>query len=361
MAILFRSSADFSVGGMAARLTVYFSNGRLRAELAPDAPVSSTVYTDALDVTVTYGGEEKRLYRNPFTKPVSAVFPAVDGLKNLTLTSPAEIVYDGTGSGSLTVSWKGDGTLEGAQLSVTRASGLRLQQNSRIEWSVSGVPDGYLAYTLGVWMWRAPTTGIEPVYTRSCLTDRKSADFVLEHSIDDLAVKNVVFYRIAVGLYRADGAASAGREDYELYLETDSPAFVCSGDNLYTIAPYDLRCSGIGRNRVVHLTWKTLETATEMKGFHMQYTYKNGIWEDVFWDVCPSLSYSFRIPENAERAAFRIKAYSSRSKYEQSEFLYSPWLEIGQSNVYVGHHGGVVPASELFVGTASASASVTVG
>ncbi len=361
MAILFRNTAGLTVGGMTARLTVYYTDGYLRTELAPDAEVSTTVYTGTLNVTVTYNGTNKNLASAPFTKAVSAVFPAADGQKSLVLSSAAGIVYGGTASSSITISWKGDGSLPVPSLEISYASGLLVNHGAGIRWQVDGVPEGYLAYTLGVWMYHAPRTGIAPAYTRSCLIDRKSTDFALEHTISGLAEKNCVFYRIAVGLYRANGADFAGRDDYELYLETDSPVYVCSGDSVYTIAPYDLRYSGIRRNRVVNVSWKVLPAAVQTEGFRLEYTYDNSTWYMLFWNTCPSNSYSFTLPEGKTKIAFRMFSYSTRSKYEQSEYLYGPWLEAGRSNVYVGHNGSVVPAAEVHIGSAAANAALNVG
>lgn len=361
MAILFRNTADLTIGGMTARLTVYFLDGRLRAELTPDDPQTATVYTGALDVTVTYNGTVRQLSANPFTKAVSAVFKAAEGQKSLMLSSAAEIVYGGTASSSLTVSWKGDGSLAPPALGISYASGLRLDHSSRIEWNVDGVPEGYLACTLGVWMYRTLRMALEADYTRSCLIDRKCMDSGLEHSISDLEKRQAVYYRIAVGLYRADGAEYAGRDDYELYLEIETPVYVCSGSDVYTLAPHDFRCSGVLRNRVVNLTWKVLPDAVETGGFRVDYTYATGNWTQLFWSACPSNSYSFSVPEGITKIAFRILSYSTRSRNEQSEYLYGPWLEIGQSNVYVGYGGSIVPASEIRVGSGTADLVLNVG
>jgi hypothetical protein len=210
-------------------------------------------------------------------------------------------------------------------------------------------------------MYRAPNTQIEPNYTRSCLLDQKSAEFSLEHTLPDLAEKNILFYRIALGLYPVESADSAGRDDYELYLEMDSPAYICSGDVVHTLAPCNFRCSGVRRNRVVNLTWETLSTALYTRGFRLEVTYDGGTWNRLFFDVCPSKSYSFAIPQEQKRVAFRLCAYSTRSKYENSKDIYTPWVEIGTSNVYVGYHGSAVPASEVHVGSAAASAALSVG
>jgi len=360
MAILFRNTAVLTIGGMEARLTVYSGEGLIRAELAPFSSVTATVYTGALSAAVTYGGTTKTLTARTFTKPVSAVFEAEDSRKSLTLTASG-IVYGGKASSSVTVSWKGDGSAGTPSLRISYASGLRQGKSSQIEWTVDGIPDGYRAYTIGVWMYRAPETKIEPEYTRSCLVDGKSAEFSLKHSLSNLEIGNILFYRIAVGLYRADGADSAGREDYDLYLETESPAYVCSGDDLYTLAPCDLRCSGIRRNRVVNVTWKLPSAATETAGFGLEYSYDGSSWVQLFWSAWTSMSYSFTLPADQNRVVFRIFAYSRRSRYEQSEYVYSPWLEAGRSNVYVGHNGGVVPAAEIYIGSAAASAVLQVG
>lgn len=360
MAILFRNTAVLTIGGMEARLTVYSGSGRIRVELAPFSSSVKTVYTGSLHAAVNYGGTEKTLTGSPFTQPVSAVFRGTDGEKSLTLTSE-EIVYDGKASSSVTVSWKGDGTLEGPVLRISHATGLRAGMSSQIDWTVDGVPEGYRAFTVGVWMYRAPNTMAAPSYTRSCPVDRKSTEFSLVQTLSDLETGNIVFYRIAVGLYRADGADSAGRDEYELYLETDSPSYVCSGDTVYTLAPYDLRCSGLRRNRTVTVTWKTLPDATGTEGFRLEYSRDAGDWTELFWSAWESKSYSFAVPEDCDRMIFRILAYSVRSKYEQSKYVYTPWIEIGDSNLYVGHNGNPVPAAEIYVGSASASALLHIG
>jgi len=362
MAILFRSTSDFTVGGMEARLTVYSGeNNRIRVEIAPYPAVMTTSYTGSLDVTVTYNGETKTLSAHPFTRSVSAIFTGVYWKKSITLSSSAGIVYNGTSSSALTVSWKGDGSIPAPALGISYYSGLRNGRTSRIQWTVSGVPEGYRAYTLGVWYCFAPVTQIEPEYTRICAVGEKSAAFELSHTIADLAEKNVVFYRIAVGLYPEDTAETAGRDDYERYLEIDSPAYVCSDTSLYRLAPCDLRCSTPGRDRVINITWKTLSAATETEGFYLQYSFNDSEWVTLFWEKCASKSWQFTLPEGESRVAFRLRAYSSRSIYEYSECVYSPWIEAGRTNVYVGHSGSIVPAAAVYLGSAEANAVLTVG
>ena len=361
MSILFRNTAVLTIGGMESRLTVYSQEGLLRVELAPYSSNSSETYTGTLNASVIYGGVAKQLAASPFTKAVSAVFSADKVQKSITLSSPSAIVYDGKSAVPLTVSWKGDGTLAVPSARISYASGLLIGSLAQIRWAVDGVPEGYAVRTLGVWMYRAPKTQIEPNYTRSCLLDRKNAEFSLEHHLSDLEEKNVLFYRIALGLYPVESADSAGRDDYDLYLETDSPVYVCSGNQVYTLAPCNFRCSGVRRNRVVNLTWETLPTALQTKGFRLDVTYDGGTWYRLFWDVCASKSYSYAIPQGQRKVAFRLCAYSNRSKYEISSDIYTPWVETGTSNVYVGYHGSVVPAAEVHIGSAAASAALSVG
>ena len=361
MSILFRNTAVLTIGGMETRLTVYFQDGLLRVELAPYSSNPSEAYTGTLSAAVTYGGVSKQLAASPFKKAVSAVFSADKTQKSITLSSPSAVVYDGMAFAPLTVSWNGDGTLAVPSARISYASGLLIGSLLQLRWEADGVPEGYAVRTLGIWMYCAPKAQIEPKYTRSCLLDRKSANFSLEHTIDDLEEKNVLFYRIALGLYPAGSADFAGRDGYELYFEIDSPAYVCSGQQVYTLAPCNFRCSGVRRNRVVNLTWETLPTALHTEGFRMDVTYDGSTWYRLFLDKCPSMSYSFAIPQGQKKAAFRLCAYSSRSKYETSGDIYTPWITIGNSNVYVGYHGSAVPAAEVHVCSAAASAALSVG
>lgn len=362
MAILFRNTSDLTIGGMTARLTVYSgTSGRIRVEIAPYNSAVTTAYTGSLDVTVTYNGETKPLTASPFTKAVSAVFTAVNDLRSVTISSAAEIVCGGTSSASLTVSWKGDGTVAVPELAISYYSGLLTGQSSRIEWTVNGVPEGYRACTIGVWYHIAPTTQINPAYTRSCVVDAKTSQNAFEHTIAGLADQNVVFYRIAVGLYPEDTAETAGRDDYVLYLETDSPAYVCSGDSAYTIAPVNFRYSGIRKNRTVTLTWETLAAATLTGGFRIECKYDNDTWTVLYWGALSSNSYQHTITGNPKNVAFRIRSFSTRNKYEQSAYLYGPWMEVGKSNVYVGYGGNVAPASGIYIGSEGTGAVLSVG
>ena len=361
MPILFRNTAVLTIGGMETRLSVYVQDGLLRVELSPYGSNPSEAYTGTLSAAVTYGAQAKQLAASPFTKAVSAVFTEDKAQRSITLSSSSAIVYDGKTSAPLTVSWNGDGTLAVPSARISYASGLLIGAPSEIRWTADGIPEGYAVRTLGVWMYRAPKTQIEPQYTRSCLQDQKSAEFSLVHTLSDLAEKNILFYRIALGLYPAESADSAERDDYELYFELDSPPYVCTEDVAYTLAPCNFRCSGVRRNRVVNLTWETLPTAIYTKGFRLEVTYNGSTWTRLFFDVCPSMSYSFAVPQDKKRVAFRLFSFSTRSKYEGSREIHTPWIEIGKSNVYVGCHGGVVPAAEVHVGSAAAIAALSVG
>lgn len=362
MAILFRNISDLTIGGMTVRLTVFSgASGRIRVEIAPYNSAVTTAYTGSLDVTVTYNGEAKALTASPFTGAVSAVFAEADGVKSVTLSSAAAIVCRGASSSSLTVSWKGDGTVAAPELAVSDYSGLLTGQSSRIEWTVNGVPEGYRAYTIGIWYHFAPATKSNPAYTRSCVMDGKTSQTAFEHTIAELTDQNVVFYRIAVGLYPEDTAETAGRDDYVLYLEMDSPAYVCSGSSVYTIAPVNLRYSGVRKNRTVTLTWDTLSVATATEGFQIECRYDNAAWELLYWGTLSSNSYYHTITGDPETVTFRIRSYSNRSKHELSAYLYGPQVEVGRSNVYVGHGGTVVPAAEVYIGSVRTDAVLNVG
>lgn len=361
MAILFRNISDLTVGGMTARLTVYSGAAdRIRVEIAPFSS-DPAAYTDPLTVTVTYNGESKNLSADPFVSPVSAVFTAVDELKTVTVSCDAGIVSGGVSSDSVDISWKGDGSVAAPVIRVASYSGLVQDCPARIEWEVDGVPKGYRAYTIGMWLCYSKKAQIAPEYTRSCLSDQKTTALAYEHSIEGLAEKHTLVYRIAVGLYPEDTAETAARDDYVLYLELDSPAYVCSGNDLFSLAPHSIRCSGIQKNRVVVVKWETLAAAVYTEGYNLDYSYNGSDWTNLFWDECESKSYPFTVPEDRTKVAFRVKAYSNRSKYEQSAYIYSSWLEIGKSNVYVGHGGHVVPAAEIYIGSRTAAASLNVG
>ena len=116
-----------------------------------------------------------------------------------------------------------------------------------------------------------------------------------------------------------------------------------------------------GRDRVINITWKTLSAATETGGFYLQYSFNDSEWVTLFWEKCASKSWQFTLPEGESRVAFRLRAYSSRNTYEYSECVYSPWIEAGRTNVYVGHSGSIFPAAAVYLGSAEANAVLTVG
>ncbi len=362
MAILFRTTSDFTIGGMTARLTVYSGSGRLRVEIEPYHSTTSASYTGALSVTVAYNGESETLSADPFTAPVSAVFAHRESVKSLTLSSADLISYNGVSSASCAISWKGDGTVPVPELKISYYSGLLSGQSSHIEWQADGVPEGYTAYTLGMWLCFASSNGLDPTYTRSTLVDAKTVDRAFTHTISGLEEKNQVFYRIAVGLYEAASAENAGREEYAAYAEIDSPVYVCSGDAIDTLAPCNLRYSGVQKNRAFTVTWDLLPTAIETGGFRIQYTYNGGTsWNTIYQGAIASNSYSFTVTQDWPGIAFRICSYSEQSKYRTSAYVYGKWVEIGVSNVYVGHNGNIVPAAAVQVGSKHADAVLHVG
>lgn len=362
MGILYRTVSELYIGGKEARFTVYGgTSGSIRAELEPYS-ANSSVYTDGLDAVLSYNGEEKTLSCSPFTKAVSCLFHFVGDVKSITLSSSDGIVYGGVSYESYTFTWAGDGTINASPVpSVTYYSDFIRGSTSRLEWKTDGIPDGYRAYTIGVWEFRSTKAAVEPVYTRSVASEEKSAEFVYEHTEQSITAGSCIFYRIAFGLFPEDSAEEAGREDYELYFELDSPVYVCSGTSDKVVAPHSLCGGSISKNRVTNVTWSLPYNSSRVAGFCLEYTYDTGTWYTIFWNVCASNSYSFTVPTGATRIAFRIASYSVRGKADTSSYSYSPWLELTGSNVYVGYRGGVVRAAEISVGTSSANAVVSVG
>ena len=360
MAILFRTITALTVGGMSARLTVYAGTSRIRVELAPYAEDSGTVYTGALEASVTYNGVTETLSANPFTGAVSAAFGFVPEVKELTLSSASGIGYGGTSSGTCTFSWKGDGTVPVPELAVSSYSGLMKGQPSRVEWSVGGVPAGHRAYTIGVWLGFAETMWTKTTYTRSELVTERTAAQVFEHTMDGLEAQNALFYRIAVGLYPEDGAENAGREDYVSYAEIDTPVYVCSGSSIYTLTPCNLRWGTVQKNRAFTIRWDLLAAATATGGVKVDYCHDGETtWYSMYDGTADSCS--FTVTKDWKTIQLRIAAYSTRSKHEVSAYLYGRVIEIGTGNVYVGYSGSIVPAAEVRVGSGKASPVLYVG
>jgi len=169
MAILFRTLSELKIGSMEARLTLYGNGTRLRAELEPYDPVSSTVYSSGVQVTFTYGEETVTVSDTVFDKPLNAIFEFREGIQSLNISSQAGISYKGTSAGSHTLVWKGDGSVPAPVISLLPYPGFLEGQHSRISWTVDGVPEGYTACTVGIWLYHTASAGMAPVYTRSCL------------------------------------------------------------------------------------------------------------------------------------------------------------------------------------------------
>lgn len=360
MAIVFRTISDLIIDGMEARLTVYCSGDYLKVQIEPYNSATTTAYTADLQVTVTYNGVSRTLSASPFTEKVSALFDFMRDVREVQL-SASTVSYDGVSASSRTFAWKGDGTVAAPNLSISYYSGLMLGLASRIEWEISGVPDGYTASTVGVWFYYAAATKAVPEYTRTAVVSQRTSQTAFEHTISELASKNVVFYRIAVALYENAGDAA---EDYVAYAEIDSPSYVCTGETIYTLAPCNLHYpSIITKGRTFTISWELLDAATGTAGVELQYSYnERNVWYDVCTLTDPSItSYPYTVTSDWTSVAFRICSYSTRSKYETSNYSYGKWSKIGGSNVYVGRDGAPVPASAVQVGAAAASAVLSVG
>ncbi|MGN1346539.1 MAG: hypothetical protein ACI4V1_07115, partial [Eubacteriales bacterium] len=254
MAIVFRNLTDLTVNGMTARLTVSAAGGKLKVTLEPYNSATTTAYTKGAQVEVTYNGEGQTLVSSPFTSAVTAVFVQAAEVKSLTLSSASTLTYEGTSSTSLTISWKGDGSVAAPALSIASYSGLMIGQASRIVWQFDDVPEGYFVRTVGLWFHYAESTGRAPSYTRTAIFTEKRLDTVYEHTVADLETNNVIFYRIAAAVYESDADAL---NDYVAYTEIDSSPYVCSGDSVYTLAPVNLRYRPV-RNVPFTIRWELL-------------------------------------------------------------------------------------------------------
>ncbi|MBO5256682.1 MAG: hypothetical protein J6C42_04175 [Clostridia bacterium] len=361
MAILFRTLTELKIGEMEARLTVYGNGKRLRAELEPYVPVSSTVYTSAVQVTFTYGGESVTVSEPAFRKPLNALFDYQGGVQTLTISSAAGITYQGSSAQTHTISWKGDGSIPAPEITLLPYPGFLKGQLSRVAWEVNGVPEGYTACTVGIWLHHTASADIAPVYTRSCLLspDERTERTFYEHFVDGAAEGHGIYYRIAVALYE-DGEESVG--NYAAYTEIETPAYVCSGSIIYTLAPHDLRCGTILKNRPFTFRWEFPTQATQVRGVEIAYAV-NGTnsWYSLGRFSEPITAYTYTVTQDWDSIAFRVRSYSTRSKYELSYPLYSEWYRIGATNAYVGQNGKAVPAAMVQVGQKTGGAVLYVG
>ena len=359
MAILYRTLSPLTIGGMEARLTVYGNGNRLRVELEPYAPVSTTVYGSGLEVTFTYNGESVPVSAATFTRPLNVLFDRCGGVQEIQMTSSAGIVYRDIPAETHTIRWSGDGSVPAPTVTVLPYPGLMRGKTSKISWAITGVPEGYTAYTVGIWYYYAPEVQIDPVYTRYSLLSERFETCVWEHRISNLDIGQVLYYRIAVAFYRNAGDAE---EDYVAYAEIDSPAYVCSGSLIYTLAPYHLQCGSILKNRPILLQWEFPSLATEVGGIDIDYAVNgSSTWNSLYSAAGVHTSYPYTVTKNWKTIAFRVRSYSTRSKYEMSECIYTGWLPIGASNAYIGRQGTPVPASMLQIGTKTGPAMLHVG
>ena len=361
MAILFRTLSELKIGGMEARLTLYGNGNRLRAELEPYAPVSSTVYTSGIQVTFTYGEETVTVLETAFDKPLNALFDFLEGIQSLTISSPAGISYKGTSAQTHTISWKGDGSVPAPVISLLAYPGFMEEQNSRISWTVDGVPAGYTACTVGIWLYHTASAGMEPVYTRSCLLSpaERTQNTFYEHTIDGAESGHGIYYRIAVALYET-GEEDAG--NYAAYTEIDTPVYLCSGSVIYTLAPYHFQCGTILKNRPFTFRWEYPALAEQTAGVEIAYAVNGeNVWYSLGQIKGKVTSYTYTVTQSCTSIAFRLRSYSKRSKYEVSSYLYSDWYTIGAANVYVGRNGRTVPASMIQIGQKTGSAVLHVG
>ena len=361
MAILFRTLTELKIGGMEARLTVYGNGKRLRAELEPYDPVSSTMYTSAVAVTFTYDGESAAVSEPAFAKPLNVLFSFREGVQSLTVSSAAGISYEGRSAQTHTITWKGDDSVPAPVISLLPYPGFLKGQNSRVSWTVDGIPEGYTAYTVGVWLHYTTNADMEPVYTRSCLLtpDGRTEQMSFSHSMEDADDGHGIYYRIAVALYET-GEESSG--NYAAYAEIETPVFVCSGSLIYTLSPYHIQCGIILKNRPFTLQWKFPTQATEVRGVRITYAV-NGqrTWYSLAVIEKPITSYTYTVTQDWDSIAFCIQTYSTRSKYERSNPVYSEWYTIDAANACVGRNGKAVPAKMIQIGQKSGSAVLHIG
>lgn len=361
MAILFRTLSELKIGSMEARLTLYGNGKHLRVELEPYAPVSSTVYTAGIQVTFTYGEEAVTVSETVFDKPLNAMFVFREGIQSLKISSQARVSYKGTSEWSHTFAWKGDGSVPAPVISLLPYPGFLEGQNSRISWAAAGVPEGYTACTVGIWLYHTASAEMEPVYTRNCLLSpsERTQDMFFEHTVGGAEAGHGIYYRIAVALYETE---EEDAENYTAYAEMDTPVYICSGSVINTLAPYHFQCGTILKNRPFTLRWEYPTLAEQTAGVEIAYAVNGeNLWYSLGQIKGKVTSYTYTAEQNWTSIAFRIRSYSTRSKYEVSLYLYSDWYTIGATNVYVGRNGRAVPASMIQIGQKTGSAVLHVG
>lgn len=283
------------------------------------------------------------------------------GVQSLTISSTAEISYEGTSANTRTISWKGDGGVPAPVVSFLPYPGFLYGQLSRISWNVEGVPEGYTACTVGIWLQYTSNAGIKPTYTRSCLLtpDERTEQTFFEHIVDSAEEGHGIYYRVAVALYE-NGEESV--ENYVAYTEMDTPAYVCSGSIIYTLAPHNIQCGMILKNRPFTIRWEYPSQATQVRGVEIAYAINGeNNWYSLGRVSEPITSYTYTVTQDWDSIAFRVRAYSTRSKYELSYPVYSEWCRVGATNAYVGQNGKAVPAAMVQVGQKTGSAVLYVG
>ncbi len=356
MNILFRTTADLSIDGMLAQLTVYRNGGELIVEILPYNSQPAD-YTFGVAVAVSYNGVSKELSSSPFVEKMRAVFEYQDSVRTITVASDASIVYDSVTANSHAIAWKGDGTVSAPTLAVTSYSGFVTGATLLLEWRITDAASGYYARTIGIWYYYSSTQTVKP--TRYTAMNEKTSNMYYSHTLSGTAKNNTICYKVAVALYENE---SDERDDYVAYAELMSPVYTCSGSSFYAYAPINLSYSYPVLNKPIQVSWELMDNSpVSSTKVRLERALDNEFSWYLMYDGTAT-SFTDTVTGTHTSVAYRVYVISSSintSAYAYKDYCkFEPFIS---SNVYVGQSGVPKSAVGMYVGSASAVPLVYVG
>lgn len=364
MKILYKTAQKLKFGSMFAGIEVKTNGTELFFSVRPRNN-AARLYTSALQLTVTYCGVSRTMSWSAFRTELSASFPYVDSVKEITV-SGAEITYKEVAYGTSHVfSWGGSFSDPDPTLEVVFPMGFKEDCPSEITWTVSD-PLGREYRVLGVTVFgKLPSAGKWAYSVQSGYTDTSFSYLVG----DDYDFNSIycIHVEVMVGVY---DSSDDDDEHYTGFAEAISPLYSI-GENDAPYPPYFLSITKPRKGEPCTVEWnEVVDEDYPVTSYRLMYAVNGGTFNTELLNGSAT-SFTHTHDDSVTKFRYEVRSQSDvKTQYGSttttySGYIASDWIDITESNVYIGYNGEVCCVSEMYLGKDGAvvevSPNVTVG
>lgn len=353
MKILYKTIQQLTLGGYYARISVETDGSLLYFKVSPK-PITSSVYSGALTLTLNYNNTTKNIVWN-LAEDAETTFTYKSSAKTVTI-SGVEITYKSVSYGtSHGFTWGGTYTDPDPTLNVTYPVGVHKDAAAILKWTVND-PRSRTYKVLGVNVCGKLNPDSSWFNEQQSTTSTSQFSFTPE-KVSQFVAGNYIYFEVMLGFYASSGDDV---EEYTGFAEIKTPVYLINSTKSLPCAPYYISITQPERGRPCTITWSDVTDQTrEVTAYKLVYGKNGGSVSTVLLDDDDAkvTSYTFTIPSGIKTIKFGLRSLTEVS-YSYSAYNLTPWFDVIGGNLYVGYGGKLVQASAVYLGKDGSIVSV---